>query len=175
MKQLLSAFHVASQVRARATTQSRRETRPPRRPDEIRSARARVRAHVWLALIFVLLRLADGADWIYFHAGQIGVQLLGVDAQHNSAGWLVGKGLLTTAMLVGVWYRERWVNGLLKLWLGIELVVAATAMVSTLYLTSAFPASLLLGAGLRLTALLILTYARDMRLFLSKSFMPIYT
>ncbi len=174
-KQLLFPIHIATRARARTTGQPKRETRPPRRPDEIRSAKARARAHVWLALIFVLLRLADGADWLFFHAGRAGLQLFGVDAPQNSAGWLAAKALLTTAMLAGLWYRQRWLDGLLKLWLGAELIVAATTMASALYLASVFPASLLLGMGLRLVALLILSSARDIRLFLSVSFMPIYT
>jgi hypothetical protein len=162
-------------ARTNATAPVRRETRPPRRPDEIKSARAQARSHAWFVIIFVLLRLAEVGDWLYFQTAQAAVQFFGGDVQQNGGAWLAAKALLTTAMLAGLWYRQRWVEGLLKAWLGVELIVSATALASTVYLTSVFPSALLLGMGLRLVALLILSCAKDIRLFLSVSFMPIYT
>ena len=141
---------------------------------EIVSAKYRARSQVWLVGMFVLLRLADLVDWTYFTSGPAR-QLLLVGYSHQGViGWLVSNALLTTAMLVGLWFRQRWVRGVLKVLLGMELVVSCIAMASAASMSSAFPAALLVSTGLRLVVLLVLSYARDIRLFLSVAYFDTY-
>ena len=148
------------------------DTRPIR---EIISARARTRSHIWLLVIFVLLRCAEVADWLYFHGGQARTPLSEVYLHQEMTGWLAAQALLTTVMLVGLWYRERWVRALLKTWLTVEMIVSGIAMAGAVYTWSVFPSTLLIGAALRVIVLFILSYPRDMRLFLSTSYMETYT
>jgi len=124
--------------------------------------------------MFVLLRLAEIADWGYFTSGQARQQLLGSFSHQDIVGWLLSNALLTTAMLVGLWFRQRWVKGILKTWLTVELVVSCIAMALAARQWSAFPAALLVAATLRLIVLLALTYARDIRLFLSVAYFDTY-
>src|SRR5712672_1053537 len=101
------------------------ETNSRHRPlRELISAKYRARSQVWILGMFVLLRLAELADWGYFTSGQARQQLLGSYSHQDIVGWLLSNALLTTAMLVGLWFRQRWVKGILKTWLTVELVVS---------------------------------------------------
>jgi hypothetical protein len=77
-------------------------------------------------------------------------------------------------MLLGLWYRQRWVRGIFKIWLGVELVVSCIVMAWAARVGSVFPLALLLAASLRLAVLLALSYARDIRLFLSVAYFDTY-
>ena len=141
---------------------------------ELISAKYRARSQVWLLGMFVVLRLAELADWGYFTSGQARQQLLGIYSPQEIIGWLASSALLTTAMLLGLWYRQRWVRGIFKIWLGVELVVSCIVMAWAAHLGSVFPVALLLAATLRLAVLLVLSYARDIRLFLSVAYFDTY-
>jgi hypothetical protein len=142
---------------------------------EVLSAKAKSHSHVWLVVVFALLRLAEVADWIYFKGGHGRTPLSDSFFGQQITGWLIIQALLTTGMLVGLWYRERWVRGLLKTWLFVELIVSGISMASAMYTGSAFPVELLCGAMLRSGVIIILSYVRDIRLFLSTYYMDTYT
>ena len=147
--------------------------RPARRPDEILSAKARVRAQIWLLLIFGMLAVAGVTDWLYFQSRPAGVQFLDGNLQRFGIGWSVTNALLTTSMLAGLWNRERWLKGLFQTWLGMEVLASGVLGLSGAFF-GAFPAILLVGMTLRLAALLIFTHKTVIRLFLSTAFMELY-
>jgi hypothetical protein len=142
---------------------------------EILSAKAKSRSHVWFLVIFALLNLAEIADWIYFKGSPGRPQLSDSFFGQQFNGWLIIQALLTTGMLVGLWYRERWLRGFLNLWLVVLLIVSGISVASAMYARSVFPIELLCGAILRLAVLIVLSRVRDIRLFLSTYYMDTYT
>jgi hypothetical protein len=148
---------------------------PRHRPiREVVSARYRARAQVWLLGMFVLLRLAEGADWVFFTGALARQQLPGGYSQEEVIGWLAATALLTTAMLVGLWFRQRWVRGIFKIALVAQLILTGIVMAWAVHLWAVFPMSLFLAATLRLAVLWAISFAKDIRLFLSVAYFDTY-
>jgi hypothetical protein len=126
----------------------------------------RQRAGVWLLVLFALMQLANLTDYFFITQKEPALEVSRERVVVQLA--ILGAGAVATAiMLVGLWRRHRWMRWILKAGLIAQMTLSFLVAVSVSLSVGEFPVLIILSGVVRLTALLILSYARALRLYLS--------
>ena len=136
-----------------------------------RTMRFQTRARLLIVLLFVLLRGADIAEWLYF------VQIEPVldvpqDTVDKQFALLAANAFVTTVLLVGMWKHRRWVRSLFIAWMYVALIGALIGLLCVGYTSSTFPTLYALAGLAKLLALVILVCSGDLEYFLSLYYAP---
>src|SRR5882724_4403225 len=100
--------------------------------------RFQTRARLLIVLIFVVLRGADIAEWIYF-ARIEPVLDVPQDTLDKQFALLAANAFVTTVLLVGMWMHRRWVRSFFIAWMYVALIGALIGTLCVGYTWSTFP------------------------------------
>ena len=133
--------------------------------------RFQTRARLLIALMFVVLRGADIAEWLYFVRIEpvLEVPQATIDKQFA---FLAANAFVTTVLLVGMWMHRRWVRSLFIAWMYVALVGALIGILCVGYTWSTFPTLYALAGLAKVLVFVILVCSGDLEYFLSLHYAP---
>jgi len=121
--------------------------------------------------MFVVLRGADIAEWLYFVRIE---PVLDVpqDTVDKQFALLAANAFVTTVLLVGMWMHRRWVRSFFIAWMYVALVGALIGILCVGYTWSTFPTLYALAGLAKLLVFVILVCSGDLEYFLSLYYAP---
>ena len=136
-----------------------------------REMRFQTRARLLIALMFLALRSADIAEWLYFVRIEpvLEVPQTTIDKQFAL---LAANAFATTVLLGGMWLHRRWVRSLFIAWMYMALIGALIGSLCVGYTWSTFPTLYALAGLVKLLVFVILVRSGDLEYFLSLHYAP---